>query len=217
MWQLQLSPCQVAPTPLWKRSSSECPQAPSYGGMAGELLPLQDWNHRWLAAYLRKAHLLAFSCFTWAITDPIEHRCQADNPFPPVTFFMHATVCEEHIFSSGLLPSPICQKLVVINWHSYNTSSNQPRVFNIASPTPALIFQSRDFEVRGTDVPHSRSHSNRWQRCSSNWAWILSVTFRRWVFLSAYWKHFFSSHFCLTSFTRNLLISGLCKGADFQS
>lgn len=99
------------------------------------------------------------NCFA---SDPADHSCQNDNHFQPVTFFMNATVWEEHIFWSAVLLSPICHKMIIINWHSYSTFANQPRIFKIASPTSVLLFWSRDVEVGGVDKPLSRSHRNQW-------------------------------------------------------
>lgn len=105
----------------------------------------------------------------------------------------------------------------MINWHWHNSSSEQPRIFKIASPTSVVVFKRRDFRARGAVIPHSSSPRHQWQRWGWNWAGILLANFLGWVFLCIYLKHFSSSLFCLTSFTRSLLISGLCMGAYFQS
>lgn len=84
----------------------------------------------------------SFYCFAPENTDRMEHSCQDDNCFQPVTFFMNATVWEGNIFDllSFPPPPPICHKMIIINWHLYNTSANQPKIFKITSPISVLLF-----------------------------------------------------------------------------
>lgn len=155
MWKAQLPPCQVTAltVDMWH---FHMPPPASWTGFLGELPPPA------LRVPVANTWGRPMSTSSCCPSDPTDLSYQNDNNFQPVIFFMNATVWEEHIFWSAVLLSPICHKMIIINWHSYSTFANQPRIFKITLPTSVLLFRSREVEDGGADKPLSRSHGNQW-------------------------------------------------------